>query len=102
MCFTVLEMGLIGIDKSNIKNENLNGVYADLADLLGIDAVLKIHNEFRGQQLTIPVRLFSQQHIISQVIDNYYGYNIKALATRFGYSEKWVRQILREHIDETK
>ena len=49
----MLDRGLIDIDKNVIKNEHLNGVYADLANLLGIDAVLKIHNEFRGQQLIL-------------------------------------------------
>ena len=94
--------GVVGIDKNKIKNEQLNGVYADLANLLGIDAVLKIHNEFRGQQLSMPVRLFAQPFIVSQIVESYDGHNVKALATRYGYSEKWVRQMLKEHIETSK
>ena len=94
--------GLTVIDKGKITSEQLSGIYADFANLLGIDAVLKIHNEFRGQQLTMPTRLFSTKYIISQIVESYDGNNIKALATRFGYSEKWVRQILKHHIEKSK
>ena len=30
---------------------------------------------------------------------NNLGYNIKELATKYGYTEKWVRKILKENID---
>jgi len=85
------------IDKNNIKAEHFNGIYADLADLLGFEVVLKIHNEFRGQQINVPVRLFSKEFVVSQIMENNDGSNMKSLATRYGYSEKWVRQILKEH-----
>lgn len=87
---------------SNIKCEYLNGAYSELANLLGIEAVLKIHSAYRGQQITFPVQLFSKEFLKKQIVDEYNGYNIKQLATKYGYSEKWVRQILKEHIDKQK
>lgn len=48
------------MDVSNIKCEYLNGAYSELANLLGIEAVLKIHSAYRGQQITFPVQLFSK------------------------------------------
>ncbi len=84
----------------SITCEHLNGVYNDLANLLGIDAVLKIHSAYRGQQVTFPVQLFSKEFITKQIIEEYDGYNIKQLATKFGYSEKWIRKILKDHIDK--
>ena len=30
--------------------------------------------------------------------EEYNGYNIKQLATKYGYSEKWIRKILKQHI----
>ena len=83
------------MDVSNIKCEYL-------ANLLGIEAVLKIHSAYRGQQITFPVQLFSKEFLKKQIVDEYNGYNIKQLATKYGYSEKWVRQILKEHIDKQK
>lgn len=88
------------VDPSKIKGEYLNGAYNELANLLGIEAVLKIYNAYRGQQLTLPVQLFSKEFIIRQIVEEYNGYNIKQLATKFGYSEKWIRKILKDHIDD--
>ena len=90
------------MDVSNIKCEYLNGAYSELANLSGIEAVLKIHSAYRGQQITFPVQLFSKEFLKKQIVDEYNGYNIKQLATKYGYSEKWVRQILKEHIDKQK
>ncbi len=90
------------MDVSNIKCEYLNGAYSELANLLGIEAVLKIHSAYRCQQITFPVQLFSKEFLKKQIVDEYNGYNIKQLATKYGYSEKWVRQILKEHIDKQK
>ena len=88
------------MDLSKIKCEYLNGVYNDLANILGIDAVLKIHSAYRGQQITFPVELFSKEFIALQIVNEYDGYNVKQLATKFGYSEKWIRKILKDHIDK--
>lgn len=84
------------IKPENIKQEYLNGIYYELSDLIGIDATLKIYEMYRGQQLTLPVRLFDKNFIICQIVKEYNGYNIKHLATKFGYSEKWVRKIIKE------
>ena len=91
------------IDKvqcQNLKCEYLNSIYNELANLLGIDAVLKIHSMYRGQQITFPVELFSKEFIAKQIVCEYNGYNIKQLATKFGYSEKWIRKILKDHVDK--
>lgn len=89
------------LESSKIKCEYLNGAYNEFANLLGIDAVLKIHAAYRGQQITFPVELFSKEFIKMQIVNEYDGYNIKQLATKFGYSEKWIRKILKNHIDKT-
>lgn len=87
------------MDPSKLKCEYLNGAYNDIANLLGIDAVLKLHAAYRGQQITFPVQLFTKEFIATQIINEYDGYNVKQLATKFGYSEKWIRKILKDHID---
>ena len=87
------------MDEKNIKGEYLNGAYSDLANLLGIEAVLKIHSAYRGQQMSFPVQLFSKTFLKKQIVEEYDGYNVKQLATKYGYSEKWIRKILKEHID---
>lgn len=89
----------MAFDKNNIKGEYLNGAYSELATVLGIDTVLKIHAKYRGTQMFFPVELFSREFIISQIINEYDGFNIRELATKYGYTEKWIRKILKDHID---
>jgi Mor family transcriptional regulator len=91
----------VEMDPSKIKFEYLNGAYNDIANLLGIDAAIKLHAAYRGQQITFPVQLFTKEFIVAQIVNEYDGYNVKQLATKFGYSEKWIRKILKDHIDET-
>lgn len=87
-------------DPNSIKSKYFNGVYSEFANILGIDAALKIHSVFRGQQVFFPVELFSKEFIRGQIIAEYDGSNIKQLATKYGYTEKWIKKILKEHIDE--
>lgn len=89
------------MDSSKLKCEYLNGAYNDIANLLGMDAALKLHAAYRGQQITFPVHLFTKEFIATQIVNEYDGYNVKQLATKFGYSEKWIRKILKDHIDNT-
>ena len=90
------------LDTKNIKGEYLNGVYNELANLLGIDVVLKIHASYRGQQVTFPVELFSKEFIAMQIVREYDGHNVKQLATKYEYTERTIRKILKDHIDKTE
>lgn len=87
------------METRDIRSEYLNGIYTELANLLGIDAAMKIHAHYRGQQVTFPVEFFSKQFTKSRIIDEYDGHNVKQLATRYGYSEKTIRKILKDNID---
>ena len=89
----------MALDKNKIKGECLNGAYSELSSVIGIDAVLKIHSKYRGTQMFFPVELFSKEFIISQIINEYNGFNIRELATKYGYTERWIRNILKDHID---
>ena len=84
---------------AKIKSENLNGAYSELADLLGVENVLLIHSKYRGTQIFFPLELFSKDFIIKQIVAEYDGHNIKKLATKYGYTEKWIRKILKDHIE---
>lgn len=88
------------IDRAKIKGEYLNGAYSELAGVIGIDAVLKIYSKYRGTSIFLPVELFSRDFILGQIIDEYNGHNIKQLATKYGYTEKWIRKILKGHVDK--
>ena len=93
---------VMAMDPKIIKGEYLNTAYSELANLVGIDAVLKIHATYRGQQIFFPVDLFSKDFIKKQIIEEYDGYNVKKLALKYGYTEKWIKKILKENIDTQK
>lgn len=84
----------------DIKSEYLNGIYSEFANILGMDAALKIHSVFRGQQVSFPIELFSKEFIRGQIIAEFDGHNVKQLATKYGYTEKWIKKILKNNIDE--
>ena len=89
--------GMIKMGSDEIKSEYLNGAYREIANLLGSEAALKIHSAYRGQQITFPVQLFSKEYLKKQIAKEYDGGNIKQLATKYGYSEKWIRRILKDY-----
>ena len=49
------------MDSKDIKSEYLNGVYSEISDLLGIEAAVTLHSEFRGQQINFPVNFFFER-----------------------------------------
>lgn len=87
------------VEKENVKGEYLNGSYSELADVIGVEAVLKLHAAYRGTQIFLPIELFSKDFIARQIVSEYTGHNVRELATKYGYTEKWVRKILK---DKTK
>lgn len=82
--------------KLKSENENLNSVYKDIAEMLDIESARKIFEEYRGQQITFPVEFYSKRYIYAQIADEYNGSNIKQLATKYEYSERTIRRILKE------
>ncbi len=87
----------MAIDENKLKGEYLNGAYSEMAELIGIDNVLKIHAKYRGTSIFFPLEIFSRDFIISQIIEEYDGHNVRQLATKYGYTEKWIRKILKEN-----
>lgn len=80
----------------------LNAVYKEIADSLGMDTAMDIYRMFKGQQITFPVRFLNPIHARRLIIDEYDGTNIKQLATKYNYSEKTVRRIVRDSLEKDK
>lgn len=71
--------------------EMYNSIYKDLIELIGIECTIRMYNEYLGQQLSFPKRLYSKAYIEKKVVEEYNGNNIKQLAKKYSYSERWVR-----------
>ena len=78
------------------KYENYSGVYREMVEILGEEATLKIYENFRGQQVTFPMRLYSKSYVEEYIIKNYNGKNIKEISRKLGYTCNWVQQVINK------
>ena len=81
-------------------SELLNTVYKEIADNLGMDIAMDIYKMYKGQQISFPMRFFNPARIQRIIIQEYDGTNIKSLATKYNYSEKTVRRIIRDSVED--
>lgn len=81
-------------------SELLNSVYREISEKLGMDAALEIYHMFKGQQICFPVRFFNPARIQQIIVEEYDGTNIRQLATKYNYSEKTIRRIVKKSMDE--
>lgn len=88
---------IMNIKEKQLKPEHLCGAYAEIASLLSVEAALKLHDHFRGTQVSFPVEFYSREYIFSLIIKEYNGANIRELATKYGYTEKWIRKIVKNN-----
>ena len=80
--------------------ELLNSVYKEISEKLGMDTAMEIYRMFKGQQISFPMRFFNPVRIQQCILQEYDGTNLKTLAIKYGYSEKTVRRIIRESLEE--
>ena len=63
------------ITAKQLEPENLNGSYAEIAALLGVEAALKLHSYYRGTQVSFPVEFLSREYrlkrnMMAQISEN--------------------------------
>ena len=80
------------------QKENLNRIYMELAEHIGIENAKIIHREYGGQQINFPLNFHSREYIHKQIIKEFDGTNIKQLAAKYACSERTVRRILDKNI----
>lgn len=77
-------------------SEQLNTVYKEISEKLGMEMAVEIYQMFKGQQISFPMRFYNPRYLQKVIVQEYDGTNIKALAVKYGYSEKTVRRIIKE------
>lgn len=93
---------MIDIDVKDKKSTTLNGVYENISELIGFDNAVKLYESFRGSQINFPTRLFSKEFVLQEAIKAYDGTSesINKIATKYNYSERTIRKLLKDHLDE--
>ena len=83
--------------EDNITISDLSGIYKDIAEVIGIEATILLHSNFKGQQITLPQKLYTRSYIISQVSNNPTVENLKRVANQYGYTESRLSQLIKEN-----
>ena len=81
---------------NNIKPSDLAGIYKEIAEVIGLEATFLLHKEFQGQQITFPKKIYSKAFIL-QKIQIEKPMNIKAIASKYGYTDRSLRQMIKEN-----
>ena len=72
------------------------GIYKEIAEIAGEEIAKTIHANFKGQQVVFPNKLYSSQYTAEKIQSEYDGKNIKQLAMKYGYTERWLRKIIKD------
>lgn len=80
--------------------ELFNDVYREIGNMIGLDCALAIYQMYKGQQITFPIHLFNVKRIQGNIIKEYDGTNIRELAKKYDYSEKTIRRMIRDSLEE--
>lgn len=81
--------------------ERYTGVYKDLAEILGADAVEVVYQNFKGQQISFPKRMYSKEYVLEEVKRLYNGNNLKKLAIKYDYTERHLKKMLYQSEHES-
>lgn len=88
------------VDAMEKERELYNSVYREISEIVGLEATLKLYLRFKGQQINFPVRLYNPHLIQQNVIKEFDGSNIPELARKYDYSEKTIRRMIRDSLEE--
>lgn len=77
-----------------------NDIYREISEIIGLENTLKLYLHFKGQQVSFPVRLYNPHLIQQNVIKEYDGTNIAFLAKKYDYSEKTIRRMIKDSLEE--
>ena len=78
-------------EASEITPNDLAGDYACIAEIIGIE-----NKHYRGQQITLPQRLYSVQYVVKEVERQLGTHSLSDLAKKYGYTERRLRQLIKE------
>ena len=87
------------MDKEDMsrKSENYRGIYKDMVEVLGDEITLKVYENYKGQQVTFPMRLYSDKYVIDYLDKNYNGKNLKQISRKLGYTCNWLQKVINKN-----
>lgn len=98
--FALLKLSNEVMQMAEQDSELLNAVYKEISEKLGMDTAMEIYQMFKGQQINFPVRFFNPTRIQQIIVKEYDGTNIRTLAIKYNYSEKTIRRIIKDSLED--
>lgn len=79
--------------------QGLNAPYRKIYDAVEGNEHLfwEVVEEFRGLQINFPVRIYSAENVEFLIINEFNGVNSAELARRYGFSKRWVDNVVSKH-----
>ena len=99
---SVLQCSNGKVDAMEKERELYNSVYREISEIIGLEATLKLYLRFKGQQVNFPVRLYNPHLIQKNGVKEFDGSNIPELARKYDYSEKTIRRMIRDSLEESE
>ncbi|WP_455543549.1 Mor transcription activator family protein [Intestinibacter sp.] len=78
-----------------IQKSDFRGIYAEMVEILGEETVRLIHKYYKGQQINLPMKLYSNEYIERYLIENIEKKSIREMARELGYSDKWISKLIK-------
>ena len=91
------EKELMEQESMSKKSENYRGIYKDMVEVLGHDITLKVYENYKGQQITFPMRLYSDKYVIDYLNKHYDGKNLKQISRKLGYTCNWLQKVINKN-----
>lgn len=81
-----------------IERDDFRGIYAEMSEILGEEIVRIIHKHYKGQQINLPMKLYSNEYVEKYIVNNYGKKSVREMARELGYSDKWVSRLIKKII----
>jgi Mor family transcriptional regulator len=87
----------------DIEIEDLDEPYYQIAEKMGIKVALEMAKMFQGSQVYFPKVETSCNPKRKQLIkEEFNGYNYRELAEKYGFTERWVREICKDQVERER
>ncbi|CEQ15125.1 hypothetical protein [Paraclostridium sordellii] len=81
-----------------IKNsEDYKGIYSEMVEILGEDIVRLIYQNYKGQQVTFPMKLYSNEYVEKYIDKNIDSKTIREMCRELGYTEGWIKHLINKN-----
>lgn len=80
--------------KKELKIEELDSPYFELAEKFGVEVALEVERMWRGRQIYFPfLEHVCRENLREKILKEFNGYNAAELASKYGYSERHIRRL---------